>query len=84
MFIIGKLGKQKKMLKFSKSHHSEVVINSWVWEFPLWLSGLRTRLCVCKDAGSIPGLVQWVKDPAQIWCFCDCGVGLQLQLGFDP
>ena len=33
-------------------------------EFLLWLSGLRTRHIVHKDAGSIPGLTQWVKDLA--------------------
>ena len=63
-------------------------------EFPLWLSGLRTRRCLGKDAGSIPGLAQWVKDlvllqdamqvadMAWIWhgCGCGCGGGLQLQL----
>ena len=25
-------------------------------EFPLWLSGLRTRHCLSKDVGSIPGI----------------------------
>ena len=33
-------------------------------EFPLWLSGLRTWHSNHKDAGLIPGLPQWVKDPA--------------------
>ena len=33
-------------------------------EFPLWLSGLRTQHSVREDLGSIPGLVQGVKDPA--------------------
>ena len=33
-------------------------------EFALWLSGLRTHCSLCKDVGLIPGLVQWVEDPA--------------------
>ena len=32
-------------------------------EFPLWLSEFRTQHCLCENAGSIPGLTQWVKDP---------------------
>ena len=33
-------------------------------EFPLRLKGLRTQHGVCEVVGSIPGLPQWVKDPA--------------------
>ena len=49
-----------------------------------------------EDVGSIPGLTQWVKDlvlpqaatqvtdVAWILRCCDCGVGQQPQLQFDP
>ena len=44
-----------------------------------------------EDVGSIPGLTQGLQDPelyiadtAQILGCCDCGIGWQLQLQFDP
>ena len=61
-----------------------------VWEFPLWLSGLRPQHGLCEDAGSIPRLPQWVKDPtlpqaaAQIWCGCGCGIGLSYSSNSIP
>ena len=43
-----------------------------------------------EDAGSLPGLNQWIKDLG-VGCrcnsdlaFCGCGEGQQLQLQFNP
>ena len=35
--------------------------NAWATEFPLWV---KNPTSIPKDAGSIPGLTHWVKDPA--------------------
>ena len=39
-------------------------LNFWHREFTLWLSRLRSQHSVHEDAGSVPGLAHWVKDPA--------------------
>ena len=44
-------------------------------EFPLWFSGLRTWCSLHEDMDSIPGHLQWVKDPALLQAAegCKCG-----------
>ena len=41
---------------------SQKDINFCAQEFPLWRSGNKSKKQ--EVAGSIPGLTQWVKDPA--------------------
>ena len=33
----------------------------------MWLIELRTQLCLCEDAGSMPALAQWIKDLVLAW-----------------
>ena len=61
---------------------------------PAGAQGLRNPTCLQEDSSLIPGLAQWVKDPAWPWAvvwvadvagiLCYCGVGGWLQLYFDP
>ena len=62
----------KTQLRFVCSKRSSL-------EFLLWLSRLRTRHSIHEDAGSIPGLTQWVKDLSGI--AVNCGV---VRGGLDP
>ena len=47
-----------------------VILRSYLREFPLWLSVMNPP-SILEDAGSVPGLDQWVKDPV----LASCGVG---------
>ena len=54
---------------------------------PIVAQSVKNPTSIPEDAGSIPGLTQWVNPElwcrswtvVQIWCCCGCDVSLQLQ-----
>ena len=53
------------------------ILKKLFWKYLLWLSGVRTQYCLCEDGSSIPGLSQWIKDPA----LPKVQLSLQMRLG---
>lgn len=81
------LNKETSVIIWISTHLFKRILSSW--EFLLWLSGLRTQRSLCEDdawpcQGSDIAASCQVADVARIQCCYGCGVGLKLQLPFNP
>ena len=52
-------------MNYGTSIQGKAIVNNNAesFEFPWWLSGVRTQRGLCEEAGLIPGLAQCIKDP---------------------
>ena len=69
--FLSKAKEERRERNFWKKNFQTTCLQSKLrWEFPLWLSGLRTQQGIHEDLGSIPGLAQWVRiwHCCELWC----------------
>ena len=64
--LSGKQGGRSQVSGSTNREKGKVKSNKSSLEFLMWLSGLSTQRSLQEDAGSVPGLAQWVKDLAVV------------------
>ena len=79
MTLDGKVALQEGMCR-----HRNLAYKESAWKFPLWFRGLRLQLVSMRIQVQSLALLSGLRILCQIWCCYGCGVGLQLQLQFDP